>query len=71
MFRSFNIKQTIAFGFLCLITIGCSSYTPYRYSFSLIGPQNETGRDDVAGQAMGFDGYTRNYTFTFKIDDVI
>ncbi len=41
MFRSFNIKQTIAFGFLCLIIAGCSN-TPYRYSFSLLDPQNET-----------------------------
>lgn len=42
MFKSVNIKQTIAFGFLCLIVFGCSSYTPYRYSFSLIEPQNKT-----------------------------
>ena len=42
MFKSFNIKQTMAFGFLCLIVVGCLSYTPYRYSFSLIEPQNET-----------------------------
>ncbi len=42
MFKSFNIKQTIAFGLLSLIVVGCSSYTPYRYSFSLIEPRNET-----------------------------
>jgi hypothetical protein len=42
MFKSFNIKQTMAFGFLCLIVVGCLSYTPYRYSFSLIEPHNET-----------------------------
>jgi hypothetical protein len=54
MFKLFNIKQTIAFGFLCLIIIGCSSYTPYRYSFSLIEPQNETSQKDVVGQAMSF-----------------
>ncbi len=42
MFKSFNINQTVAFGFLCLIVVGCSSYTPIRYSFSLIESQNET-----------------------------
>jgi len=42
MLKSLNIKQAIAFGYLCLIIAGCSPYTPYRYSFSLIEPQNET-----------------------------
>jgi hypothetical protein len=42
MLKPLNIKQAIAFGYLCLIIAGCSSYTPYRYSFSLIEPQNET-----------------------------
>ena len=41
MLKSLNIKQAIAFGYLCLIITGCS-YAPYRYSFSLIDPQNET-----------------------------
>ena len=54
MFKSFNIKQTIAFGLLCLVVVGCSSYTPYRYSFSLIEPQNETRQNDAVGQAMSF-----------------
>ncbi len=54
MFKSFNIKHTIAFGLLCLIIVGCSSYTPYRYSFSLIEPSNETRQNDVVGQAMSF-----------------
>ncbi len=53
MFKSFNIKQTIAFGLLCQIVVGCLSYTPYRYSFSLIEPQNET-HQNVDGQAMSF-----------------
>ena len=42
MLKPLNIKQAIAFGYLCLIIAGCSPYTPYRYSFSLIEPQNET-----------------------------
>ena len=54
MFKLSNIKQTIAFGFLCLIVVGCLSYTPYRYSFSLIEPQNETRQNNVVGQAMSF-----------------
>jgi hypothetical protein len=41
MLKPLNIKQAIAFGYLCLIIAGCS-YAPYRYSFSLIEPQNET-----------------------------
>jgi hypothetical protein len=54
MFKLSNIKQTMAFGFLCLIVVGCLSYTPYRYSFSLIEPQNETRQKNVVGQAMSF-----------------
>ncbi len=54
MFQSFIIKQTIAFWFLCLIVVGCTSYTPYRYSFSLIEPQNETLRNDAVDQVMSF-----------------
>ena len=54
MFKSFNIKQIIAFGFLCLIVVGCSSYTPYRYSFSLVEPQNETLQSNAVGQTMSF-----------------
>jgi hypothetical protein len=40
MFRLFITKQNSIFLFLCLIFVGCS-YTPYRYSFSLIEPQNK------------------------------
>ncbi len=41
MYRLFITKPNSVFLFLCLFFIGCS-YTPYRYSFSLIEPQNET-----------------------------
>ncbi len=41
MYKLFNIKHKIIIGCLCVIFAGCS-YTPYRYSFSLIEPQNET-----------------------------
>ncbi len=62
-FKSFNIKQIIAFGLLYLIVVGCSSYTPYHYSFSLIGPQNETLQNNIVGQAMSF--VDSNVEFSF------
>jgi uncharacterized lipoprotein YehR (DUF1307 family) len=40
MYRLFTIKQNSVLLILCLIFVGCS-YTPNRYSFSLIEPQNE------------------------------
>ena len=49
-----NIRM-IALGCLCLVFVGCSSYAPYRYSFSLIEPQNETSQNDVSGEAMSFE----------------
>jgi len=63
MFKPFNIKQTIAFWFLCLIVVGCSSYTPYRYSFSLIEPQNETLQNDVVGQELSFEDSDVEFRF--------
>ncbi|ODS33576.1 MAG: hypothetical protein SCARUB_01310 [Candidatus Scalindua rubra] len=41
MYKLSNIKHKIVLGCLCMIMVGCS-YTPYRYSFSLIEPQNKT-----------------------------
>jgi hypothetical protein len=55
MCRLYENIRIIALGCLCLIFVGCSSYTPYRYSFSLIEPQNETRQNDVAGQVMSFE----------------
>src|SRR3989338_6851786 len=72
MLKSLNIKQAIAFGYLCLIIAGCSSYTPYRYSFSLIEPQNEPRQDDarpsmpfgrVFGQTMSFEDENVQFRF--------
>jgi hypothetical protein len=40
MYRLFTIKQNSVLLILVLILVGCS-YTPNRYSFSLIEPQNE------------------------------
>ncbi len=41
MYKLYKTTRKIALGCLCLIFVGCS-YTPYRYSFSLIDPQSET-----------------------------
>lgn len=62
MLKLSNIAQVIAFGYLCLIIAGCSS-TPYRYSFSLIEPQNETRQNDVVGQAMSFEDDNVQFRF--------
>ncbi|MFV1975055.1 MAG: hypothetical protein ACC651_04865 [Candidatus Scalindua sp.] len=70
MFKPFNIKQTIAFGFLCLIVVGCSSYTPYRYSFSLIEPQNETLHNDVVGQELSFEDSDVEFRFVPSSENI-
>ncbi len=57
-----NIRM-IALGCLCLVFVGCSSYAPYRYSFSLIEPQNETRQNDVAEQAMSFEDSNVEFKF--------
>jgi hypothetical protein len=54
MYRLFIAKHNSVLLILCLIVVGCSSYPPYRYSFSLIEPQNETRQNDVVGQVMSF-----------------
>ena len=41
MYRPFTTKQNSVLLILCLVFVGCS-YTPNRYSFSLIEPQTET-----------------------------
>ena len=41
MYRLFTTKQNSVLWLLCLVFVGCS-YTPNRYSFSLIEPQNDT-----------------------------
>ncbi len=77
MLESFNIRQAIAFGYICLIIAGCS-YTPYRYSFSLIEPQNETRQNDpsdparvgVVGQAMSFEDDDVQIRFTPSSENI-
>lgn len=80
MLKSLNIKQAIAFGYLCLIIAGCSSYTPYRYSFSLIEPQNETRQNDarpamsfgrVVGQAMSFEDENAQFRFVPSSENIL
>ena len=41
MYKLYKTIRKIALGCLCLVFVGCS-YTPYRYSFSLIEPLSET-----------------------------
>ncbi len=41
MYKLYKTIRKIALGCLCLVFVGCS-YTPYRYSFSLVEPQSET-----------------------------
>ena len=41
MYKLYKTIRKIILGCLCLVFVGCS-YTPYRYSFLLIEPQNET-----------------------------
>ena len=57
-----NIRITVL-GCLCLIFAGCSSYAPYRYSFSLIEPQNENLQNDVVEQVMSFEDSKVGFRF--------
>ena len=41
MCKFFSINRLIVLGCLCLIFSGCT-YSPYRYSFSLVEPERET-----------------------------
>ncbi|MBT6046172.1 MAG: hypothetical protein HOG49_05060, partial [Candidatus Scalindua sp.] len=52
MCKLYENIRIIALGCLCLVFVGCSSYAPYRYSFSLIEPQNENLQNDVVEQVM-------------------
>ncbi len=70
MLKSLDIKQTIAFGYLYLTIAGCSPYTPYRYSFSLIDPQNETRQNFVAGQEMSFEDENIQFKFVPSSENI-
>ncbi len=60
MYRLFITKQNSVFLLLCLIFVGCS-YTPYRYSFSLIEPQNEV---------MGFEDENVQFKFAPSVENI-
>ena len=60
----------IALGCLCLVFAGCSSYAPYRYSFSLIEPQNETRRTDVSGQVVSFEDSDVEFRFVPSSENI-
>lgn len=71
MLKSLNIKQAIAFGYLCLIIAGCLSYRPNHYSFSLIEPQNETRQNDVVGQTMSFEDENVQFRFVPSSENIL
>ena len=63
MCKLYENIRIIALGCLCLVFVGCSSYAPYRYSFSLIEPQNENHQNDVVEQAMSFEDSNVEFRF--------
>jgi hypothetical protein len=63
MCKLYENIRLIVFGGLCLVFAGCSSYAPYRYSFSLIETQNETRQSDVAWQVMSFEDSDVGFSF--------
>ena len=63
MCKLYENIRIIALGCLCLVFVGCSSYAPYRYSFSLIEPQNENLQNDVVEQAMSFEDSKVGFRF--------
>ena len=63
MCKLYENIRIIALGCLCLVFVGCSSYAPYRYSFSLIEPQNENRQNDVVEQAMSFEDSKVGFRF--------
>ena len=69
MYRFIITKQNRVLLFLCLIFAGCS-YTPYRYSFSLIDPQNETLQNDVVGKAMSYEDIDVEFRFVLSSENI-
>ena len=63
MCKLYENIRIIALGCLCLVFVGCSSYAPYRYSFSLIEPQNENRQNDVVEQVMSFEDSKVGFRF--------
>lgn len=60
MYKLFKIKHKIILGCLCVIFAGCS-YTPYRYSFSLIDPLNKT---------MSYEDYNVRFRFVPSAENI-
>ena len=63
MCKLYENIHLIVLGCLCLVFAGCSSYAPYRYSFSLIEPQNENLQNDVVEQVMSFEDSKVGFRF--------
>jgi len=70
MCKFYENIRIIALGCLCLVFVGCSSYAPYRYSFSLIEPQNETRQNDVVEQVMSFEDSKVGFKFVPSSENI-
>jgi len=70
MCKLYENIRIIALGCLCLVFVGCSSYAPYRYSFSLIEPQNENLQNDVVEQAMSFEDSKVGFRFVPSSENI-
>ena len=70
MCKLYENIRIIALGCLCLVFVGCSSYAPYRYSFSLIEPQNENRQNDVVEQAMSFEDSKVGFRFVPSSENI-
>ena len=70
MCKLYENIRIIALGCLCLVFVGCSSYAPYRYSFSLIEPQNENLQNDVVEQVMSFEDSDVEFRFVPSTESI-
>ena len=70
MCKLYENIRIIALGCLCLVFVGCSSYAPYRYSFSLIEPQNENLQNDVVEQVMSFEDSKVGFRFVPSSENI-
>ena len=65
MYKLYENIRIIALGCLCLAFVGCS-YSPYRYSFSLIDPLSETMKFKDTNVQFRFVPYPENIHVVIK-----
>jgi len=61
IFKPIGVNQVIVTVCLCLIFVGCKSYPPYQYSFSLLESQNET---------LSFEDYDVHFKFVPSSENI-